>query len=72
MCLFRGLVGVFYSIYSGKKLIESPFSHGINVPCCDQTALRSKEIHNHHEVNIVELLKRVKYFLFTNEKISSG
>jgi hypothetical protein len=49
MCLFRGLLGSLYSIYTGKKLIESPLSHGNNVPCRFQTALNSEEEIEHHE-----------------------
>jgi hypothetical protein len=53
-------VGVLYSIYTGKKLIESPLSHGSNVPCRFQNALNGEEIHNEHEMNIVKLPETVK------------
>jgi hypothetical protein len=52
--------GKFIFYWIKKKLIESPLSHGRNVPCRFQTALRNKEIHNAHEMNIVKLPEAVK------------
>jgi hypothetical protein len=57
-------VGVFtYSIVC-KKLIESPLSHGTNVPCCHNDVLTGEEIFTEHDWNIGELKSGVKKYLF--------
>lgn len=54
--------GCFAYSIGCKKLIESPFSHGTNVPCCHNDLLTGEEIQNDHRVNIGDIPEAVKLF----------
>ncbi len=43
-----------------EKLTESPFSHGIDTPCCLAYCFQGKEDRAHHDLNIGDLKKGVK------------
>jgi hypothetical protein len=51
---------------SDKKLIESPFSHGHNAPCCLNDGFKGEEIHNDHGMNIENIRGAVKLFFTGN------
>jgi hypothetical protein len=53
-------VGAVAVLFYGKKLIESPLSHGCKTPCCPQNNLDKEEIRKNHEPNICELTVVVK------------